>query len=230
MSDTVTEIRQRLFELADSEYKDFHKGLIPGYPEDRIIGVRTPALRKYAAEAAKLDCIGDFLADLPHKYYDENNLHAFIISRTRDFDTSIAQVEAFLPYIDNWATCDCWAPKAFDKHTEELLPFIKKWLTSDHVYTVRYAIGALMRFYLDQRFRPEYCELVAGVKSEEYYINMMIAWYFATALAKQYDTAVTCMTERRLSPWVHNKTIQKAVESYRIPPETKAYLKTLKLK
>ena len=230
MSDITKEIEKRLFELADPAYKDFHKNLVPGYNTERIIGVRTPPLRKLAGEFAKHPGIGEFITELPHKYYEEDNLHAFIISRTKDFERSVAEVEAFLPYIDNWATCDCWAPKAFSNHTDELLPFIKKWLTSGHVYTVRYAIGTLMRLYLDDKFKPEYCELVSAVTSEKYYINMMIAWYFATALAKQYDTAVTYLTEKRLSKWVHNKTIQKAVESYRITDETKAYLRTLRIK
>ena len=230
MDDITAEIEGRLFELADPEYKEFHKHLMPGYSEDAIIGVRTPPLRKLAAEFAKRPEIAGFISSLPHRYYEENNLHAFIISRTKDFDRSIAEAEAFLPYIDNWATCDCWAPKAFSAHTDELIPYIRKWLRSEHSYTVRYAIGTLMRFYLDEHFKPEYCELVSSVISEEYYINMMIAWYFATALAKQYDTAISYLTDKRLPLWVHNKTIQKAVESFRISNGTKAYLKTLRLK
>ena len=230
MSDIIGYIRQRLFELEDRKYKAFQLGLMPGYSDEQVIGVRTPALRKLAAELYRREDIGEFLSALPHGFYEENNLHAFVIARTADLDTALAQTEAFLPYIDNWATCDCWAPKAFAKHTDELLPHIKRWLLSEHTYTVRYAIGTLMRFYLDEHFKPEYCELAASVHSEEYYINMMIAWYFATALAKQYDTAVTYLTERRLLPWVHNKTIQKAVESYRISDGTKQYLKTLRIR
>lgn len=230
MNKITEEIENRLCELADPEYKEFHSKLLPGYDADKIIGVRTPALRKLAAEYAKHKKIDTFLSELPHRYYDEYNLHAFIISRTKDFTRSISEVEALLPYIDNWATCDCWSPAAFKKNTDRLLTYIRKWLGSDHTYTVRYAICALMRYYLDDEFRPEYCELVSSVRSEEYYINMMIAWYFATALAKQYDTAVTYLTEKRLSVWVHNKAIQKAVESLRISSETKDYLKTLRIR
>ena len=230
MNGIIKEIEARLFELADPEYKEFHKHLIPGYDEDAIIGVRTPALRKLSNEFAGRPEIADFISALPHRYYEENNMHAFIISSTKDFDKAIAETEAFLPYIDNWATCDCWAPKAFASHTDELLPYVKKWLRSDHTYTVRYAIGMLMKFCLDEHFKPEYCELVSSVISDEYYINMMSAWYFATALAKQYDTAVTFLTGKKLPVWVHNKTIQKAVESYRISDETKAYLRTLRIK
>ena len=230
MSSVTEEIEARLFELADLKYKDFHKNLVPGYNTDRIIGVRTPQLRKLAGEFVKHPDINIFLSELPHKYYDEDNLHAFIISRTKDFERSIAEVEAFLPYIDNWATCDCWSPKAFATHTDDLVPYIRKWIRSDHTYTVRYAIGLLMGLYLNEHFKAEYCDLVSSVISEEYYINMMIAWYFATALAKQYDTAITYLTDKRLSRWVHNKTIQKAVESFRIPDETKTYLKTLRIK
>lgn len=229
MNNAAKDIEKRLFELADPEYKEFHLRLLPGYRADAVIGVRTPPMRKLASEFAKRPDINDFISELPHRYYEENNLHAFIISRTKDFDLSIAQTEAFLPYIDNWATCDCWIPKAFSAHTDELFPYIEKWIRSEHTYTVRYAIGTLMKLYLDEHFKPEYCSLVSSVISDEYYIKMMIAWYFATALAKQYSTAITYLTERKLSAWVHNKTIRKAVESFRISDETKTYLKTLRL-
>ena len=230
MSKVTEELQARMFELADEGYKEFHKGLIPGYDTDRLIGVRTPALRKLAGEFAKRPDIGEFLRELPHKYYEENNAHGFIISKTKDFGLAVKQTEAFLPYIDNWATCDCWAPKVFAKHTDELLPHITNWLASDHTYTVRYGIGTLMRFYLDENFKPEYCEAVASVSSDEYYIKMMIAGYFATALAKQYDTAVRYLEEKKLSEWVQNKTIQKAVESFRIDDKTKDYLRSLRIK
>ncbi|MGM9935970.1 MAG: DNA alkylation repair protein, partial [Candidatus Ornithomonoglobus sp.] len=172
--------------------------------------------------------IRDFLNDLPHTYYEENNLHAFIVARIKDYETALAETKRFLPYIDNWATCDMFTPEVFRKNTEKLLPEIYEWIKSPHTYTVRYAIGLLMQLYLDDNFDESCMSLAASVRSEEYYVNMMIAWYFATALAKQYDAAIVYLTENRLDKWTHNKTIQKAVESNRIAPETKAYLKTLK--
>ena len=230
MNDLINEIEARLFELADPEYKAFHQKLMPGYAEDRIIGVRTPLLRKLANELSKRKNINEFIDSLPHRYYEENNLHAFIISKNKNLESSILEVQAFLPYIDNWATCDCWAPKSFEKNTDKLLPYIKSWLASPHTYTVRYALGTLMRFYLDKDFKPEYLEIATKIRSEEYYINMMLAWYFATALAKQYNSTIPYLTDHKLSEWVHNKTIQKAIESYRISDETKQYLKTLRIK
>ena len=230
MSEIFTIIREKLFELRDEEYKAFHAKLIPTVPPENIIGVRTPVLRKYAKEMRKDPQIGGFLADLPHKYYDENNLHGFIIEQIKDYGDCLAAVETFLPYIDNWATCDMMAPKVFEKHTEELITPIHKWIASEDTYTIRFAMNMLMRFYLDEEFKPEYLELVSGVESEEYYVNMMIAWYFATALAKQYEAALPYLKERRLSVWTHNKTIQKACESNRITAEQKAYLRGLKCK
>ncbi len=226
------EIRARLFALQDTKYRDFQEKLIPGIAPGSMIGVRTPELKKLAKEYQKQEPpgkIGEFLADLPHTYFDENQLHAFLISGIRDFDECITETERFLPYVDNWATCDQLNPKTFQKHKKELLPYVRKWLRSDRTYTVRFAIGKLMQHFLDDAFDPEYPELVAGIRSEEYYIKMMIAWYFATALAKQYDAALPYLEQRRFDPWTHNKTIQKAIESYRITPEQKEYLRSLRI-
>lgn len=224
------EIRQRLFELQDVSYRDFQVKLIPTVETESMIGVRTPALRKLAREYGKREDIGEFLQDLPHRYFDENQLHAFIISGIKDFETCIMYVEKFLPYVDNWATCDQMSPTVFKKKRQELLPYIREWMKSDRTYTVRFGIGMLMQHYLDEDFDPSYPEMVAGIKSEEYYISMMIAWYFATALAKQYDTVLPYIEEKRLDSQTHNRAIQKAVESYRITQEQKAYLKTLKIR
>ena len=224
------EIRQRLFELQDVSYRDFQVKLIPTVETESMIGVRTPALRKLAREYGRREEIGVFLQDLPHKYFDENQLHAFIISGIKDFETCIMYVEKFLPYVDNWATCDQMSPTVFKKKRQELLPYIREWMKSDRTYTVRFGIGMLMQHYLDEDFDPSYPEMVAGIKSEEYYISMMVAWYFATALAKQYDTILPFIEEKRLDSQTHNRAIQKAVESYRITQEQKAYLKTLKIR
>lgn len=224
------EIRQRLFELQDVSYRDFQVKLIPTVETESMIGVRTPALRKLAREYGKREDIGEFLQDLPHRYFDENQLHAFIISGIKDFETCIMYVEKFLPYVDNWATCDQMSPTVFKKKRQELLPYIREWVKSDRTYTVRFGIGMLMQHYLDEDFDPSYPEMVAGIKSEEYYISMMIAWYFATALAKQYDTILPFIEEKRLDSQTHNRAIQKAIESYRITQEQKAYLKTLKIR
>jgi len=224
------EIRRRLFELQDLKYKEFTCKLIPTIDPDTVIGVRTPELRKLAKEYARTPQADEFQAALPHKYYEENNIHGFLIENIKDYDRAIQAMEAFLPFIDNWATCDSISPKVFKKHLPELYEKIKIWLKSDRTYTVRFGIGMLMSFYLDDSFREEMPALVAGIRSEEYYINMMIAWYFATALAKQHDAAMPFLEERRLDKWTHNKAIQKAIESYRISEETKAYLRTLKIK
>lgn len=222
---TTQDIRQRLFALQDEKFRDFHSKLIPTVPPDSIIGVRTPELRKLAKEVGTEPA---FLSDLPHKYYDENQLHALIISGIKDFDECTARLEEFLPFVDNWATCDQMSVKIFKKHTQQLLPFVKKWLDSGHTYTVRYGVGCLMNYYLDSEFSPEYMEIVANIRSNEYYINMMIAWYFATALAKQYSEAMKYIDQHRLDDWTHRKAIQKAIESYRITDEQKKYLRTLK--
>ena len=226
---TREKIIEELLEQQDKEYRDFQRKLIPTVAPDRIIGVRTPVLRKMAKEMTKQEDTKDFLDTLPHLYFEENQLHALILSEEKDFERCIAGTEPFLPYMDNWATCDQMVPKVFKKHTDELLFYIQKWIASDHTYTVRFAVGMLMRFYLDEKFEPEYLEMVAAVKSGEYYVRMMVAWYFATALAKQYNAALVFLEEKRLEPWTHNKTIQKSVESYRIDEEKKAYLRSLKV-
>ena len=223
-------IREELFALQDLKYKEFHKRLIPTIDEDTIIGVRIPALRALVKEFSATEEAAEFMKELPHPYYEENNVHAFLIEKIKDYDTCIRELDKFLPYVDNWATCDSMAPKVLKKHLPELMDKIKEWLASDQIYTVRYGIGLLMKFYLDEAFEEKYLQMVADVQSEEYYINMMIAWYFATALAKHYEKALSYLEEQKLDVWAHNKTIQKAVESHRITPEQKAYLKTLKRK
>ena len=224
------DIRKKLFEMQDLKYKEFHARLIPTITPELIIGVRTPELRKFGRELFKSSEGLEFIKDLPHKYYDENNLHAFILENIRDYSDALKETERFLPHIDNWATCDLFLPKAFKKNTDKLLPEIHKWIKSNHTYTVRYAVGLLMRLYLDDKFSEEFPAAVAAVKSDEYYINMMLAWYFATALAKQFDSVIPYLTENRLDTWVRNKTIQKAIESNRISGDTKAYLRTLKIR
>lgn len=225
-----TSIAEQLFALQDKKYQAFQSKLMPTIPPETVIGVRTPLVRNLAKELAGTPQAADFLRCLPHEYYEENNLHAFLLERIRNYDTALAETEHFLPYIDNWATCDCFCPKVFAKHKAELLVSIRQWLQSDKIYTVRYAMGMLMRYYLDEEFRSEYLAWVAGVHSEEYYLNMMRAWYFATALAKQPDAALPWLLERRLDVWTHNKTIQKAVESYRISPEMKQQLRELRIR
>ena len=227
---TVEGIRERLFELQDEKYRDFQQGLIPSVEQKEFIGIRTPALRKLAKELYKAGDLDEFFKDLPHKYFDENQLHAFAISEIKDFDECMKALEEFLPFVDNWATSDQMSPKVFKKNKEELLSHIKKWLKSDHTYTVRFGIGMLMQHFLDEDFDISYPEMVAQIRSDEYHINMMIARYFATALAKQYESILPFIEEKRLSPWTHNKAIQKSVESYRITDEQKTYLRRLKIK
>lgn len=222
------EIQKELFANQDTAYRDFQAKLIPTLKSGAMIGVRTPKLRKMAKQYAKHEDISTFLEALPHAYFDENQLHAFIISERKDFAQCMAELIRFLPFIDNWATCDQLSPKIFKRHHKELLPHISEWLVSDLTYTVRFGIGMLMEHFLDEDFDLRYPDAVAGLRSEEYYINMMIAWYFATALAKQYEAVLPFFENNRLAPWTHNKAIQKAVESLRITPEQKAYLKNLK--
>ena len=225
---TNIEIREKLLSLSDEKYRDFQSKLMPSVDKSRVIGVRTPVLRSFCRELYKSAEYKTFMSDLPHKYYEEDNLHALLIDKIKSFDECVAEIEKLLPYMDNWATCDMLRPKVLKSEPEKLLSCIYKWLCSDKVYTVRYGIGCLCSFYLDENFCSSQLTRVAEIKSEEYYINMMIAWYFATALAKQYDSTVVFLEERKLSSWVHRKTIQKAVESYRISDETKAYLRRLK--
>ncbi len=224
------EIRKELFGLSDPSYRDMQIKIIPTADPERVIGVRTPALRDLAKRIIKRGDVKDFLCDLPHRFFDEDQLHAFVISEIKEFDRCIEAVEEFLPYIDNWATCDQLSPKVFGKNLKELEAYIYRWIKSDKTYTVRFGTGMLMRYFLDENFDPKYPETVAAIRSEEYYVNMMSAWYFATALAKQYDAVLPFIEDRRLDRWVHNKSIQKALESYRITPEQKDRLRSLKIK
>lgn len=230
MTDIEKRVQARLFELQDLAYRDFHSKLMPTVPKEKIIGVRVPELRKFAKEFGKTTDASEFLKILPHKYYEEDNLHAFLTEQIKDFDECVSALDSFLLYVDNWATCDMMSPKVFKNNTEKLLPKIEEWLISDYVYQVRFAIGMLMKFYLDENFDERYLHLVASVKSDEYYINMMIAWYFATALAKQWEKTVPYIENEVLDKWTHNKAIQKSVESYRITDEKKEYLKKYKIK
>lgn len=224
------EIREELFRLQDEKYRDFQRPLIPSIPPEKVIGVRTPALRQYAKRLSKNGDADAFLKELPHQYFEEDQLHSFLISEIKDYERCMEEVERFLPYVDNWATCDQLSPKIFQKQKSGLLEHIREWIRSDHTYTIRFGVGMLMRHFLDDGFQPEFPEMAAAIRSEEYYVNMMIAWYFATALAKQYDAILPFIEERRLSAWTHNRAIQKAIESRRITPEQKAYLKSLKIK
>ena len=226
----MTEIQKLLFDRQDPAYRAFQSKLMPTVDPETVIGVRTPALRRLAKELAKTPAAEDFLHQLPHRYYEENNLHGLLISSIPDNDAAVAALEEFLPYVDNWATCDLLSPKAFRTHPPELPEQIRRWVENERPYTVRFGLGMLLSFYLDEEFRPEYLDLAAGLRRDEYYVKMMVAWYFATALAKQYQAALPYVEEHRLDRWTHNKTIQKAVESYRITPEQKAYLRSLRWK
>ena len=220
-------ITDRLFELQDTGYRDFQIRLMPDVPKEKVIGVRTPALRKLAKELAGTEEAAAFILQLPHKYYEEDNLHTFLICEMKDYDDCMAEVERFLPYIDNWATCDCFTPKVFKKHRAEVYEKIKQWLGSAETYTVRFGIVTLMD-YLKTDFEKQMLSLVADIRSEEYYINMATAWYFSMALVWQYNAALPYLTEERLDKWTHNKSIQKATESRQIDDKTKEYLRTLK--
>lgn len=226
----MTEIEKRLFELQDEKYRDFQVKLIPTVDPAAVIGVRTPELRKLAKELLKRDDTDAFLDVLPHDYFDENQLHAFMLSGMKDYGRCMAGVCEFLPFIDNWATCDQLSPKVFSKNKDDLLVHIKEWLQSEETYTIRFAVGMLMEHFLGDEYEAVYPEMVAAIRSDEYYVNMMRAWYFATALAKQYDSAIGFIENKKLDKWTHNKAIQKSVESYRITPEQKAYLRSLKIK
>ena len=214
--------------MQDIQYRDFQTKLIPGYATDTMIGVRTPELRKYAKVLLKNGDASAFLSELPHVYFDENQLHAFLISEMKDYQNVLAELRRFLPFVDNWATCDQLSPKVFKKHTAELIGEIRGWMASEHTYTIRFGIGVLMQHYLNEHFQPEYLTWAADVQSDEYYVNMMRAWYFATALAKQYEATIPLLEQQKLDTWTHNKTIQKACESFRVSDAQKHYLKTLK--
>lgn len=226
----MSNIVNDLFKMQDIEYRDFQVKLIPTADINSFIGIRTPNLRKYAKELVKNNDYASFLENLPHKYFDENQLHAFIISELKDYDECITCINRFLPYVDNWATCDQMSPKIFKKRLDELLREIKKWISSKDTYTIRFGIRMLMQYYLDDKFESEYLEWISSIKSEEYYVNMMIAWFFATALAKQYESTIPFIENKKLDKWTHNKAIQKSIESYRILQNQKEYLKKLKIK
>ena len=221
--------QELLFQLQDKGYRDFQSKLIPTIPVETIIGVRIPAIRKLAKEYGKDPESVEFLKQLPHTYYDENILHALLVAEIKDYEVCVKEVERFLPYVDNWAVCDIYSPNVFRKNKDKLIDKIREWTASDHLYTCRFGVEMLMTHFLDEDFRVEYLEIPAAVHSEEYYVNMMIAWFYATALAKQWDAAVGYIEKKCLDPWTHNKTIQKARESYRITREQKEYLKTLKV-
>lgn len=222
-------IQDTLFSMQDIPYREFQARLIPGYAPDNMIGVRTPALRRFARELLKSGEAAGFLSDLPHRYFDENQLHAFLISEMKDYRSVLDALERFLPYVDNWATCDQLSPKVFRKHPAELIHEISRWMGSDHTYTIRFGIRMLMQYYLNEQFRPEYLEWTAAVQSGEYYVNMMRAWYFATALAMQYDAALPYLEQQKLDAWTHSKTIRKAIESFRITDAQKQHLRSLRL-
>ena len=221
------DIKEELFKLKDEKYKEFQSKLFPTLDSNTIIGVRTPVLKKLSKKLIKEKDLS-FLNELPHKYFDENQLHAFIISEIKDYNECLKYINLFLPYIDNWATCDQLSPKVFKKNLDDLIKQIKKWIKSSETYVVRFGIGMLMQYYLGDNFKEEYFALVLNVKSEEYYVNMMRSWYFATALAYQYDITIKIIEENKLDVWTHNKTIRKAIESNRITNEQKDYLRTLK--
>lgn len=223
-----TDLYQKLYDLQDLKYRGMQIKIIPNLNPESIVGVRTPELRNMAKESLKTGDYKEFLKELPHKYFEENQMHAFIISGIKDLNECLEELERFLPYVDNWATCDQMSPKIFKKHKGELLTHIKEWIRSDQTYTIRFGVGMLMEHFLDEDYDPQYPEMVAGIRSEEYYVNMMIAWYFATALAKQYESVLPFLEKKRLDDWTHNKAIQKCVESRRITEEQKKYLKTLK--
>ena len=218
----------RLNEEKDSEYKKFQAKLVPNIPPESIVGVRTPQIRKIAKEVFISDQRDEFLNDLPHKYYEENLIHFFVLAQIKDFDECVKAVEIFLPYIDCWPVSDQATPAVFKKNHQKLLPYIKKWISSQHIYTARFGIRMLMNEFLGEDFKEEYLELAASKKGEDYYLKMMIAWYFATALAKRYDESISYIENRRLDEWVHKKAIQKAVESCRVTDEHKEYLKSLR--
>ncbi len=223
------DLHKKLYSLQDLKYRDMQTKIIPTISPESIIGVRTPELKTIAKDILKDGNYKDFLEELPHKFFEENQLHAFLISGIKDLKECMEELEKFLPYVDNWATCDQMSPKIFRKHKDVLLTHINEWIKSEETYTVRFGVGMLMEHFLDDDYDPQYPEMVAGIRSEEYYVNMMLAWYFATALAKQYESIIPYIEQKRLADWTHNKAIQKSVESRRITEEQKIYLKSLKV-
>ncbi len=227
---SLTEIQKKLNMVKESSYRDFTAKLIPEISKDEILGVRVPLLKIMAKEIFLQGDYERFLKELPHKYHEENLLHGFIIGNIKEYEKALRLTEEFLPYVNNWAVCDSLRPASFRKNKSSMLKCIKKWVKSGHIHTIRFGVEMLMYYFLDEDFDSSYLEIPATIKSEEYYVNMMIAWFYATALAKRYDETLPYLENKRLSPWVHNKTIQKAVESYRITPEKKEYLKLLKIR
>ena len=228
--EVIPKVQQDLFAMQDLEYRDFHAKLMPTVDKDSVIGVRVPMLRAYAKKFGKTEEAKQFLEILPHQYYEENNLHGLLIDQMKDYELCIEELIRFLPYINNWATCDILSVKAVKGHLDSYIKNIYQWLESDYTYTIRFGINMLMRYYLEEEFKLEYPGKVAAIRSEEYYVNMARAWYFATALAKKYDQVLPFLEEQKMDVWTHNKTIQKAIESYRITPEQKEYLRTLKIR
>lgn len=226
----MTPIQEKLFELQDLKYRDFHSKLMPTVSKEKIIGVRVPELRKFAKEFNKSDLKTDFLNTLPHEYYEEDNLHAFLIEQIKDFDECISALDSFLLFVNNWATCDMMTPKVLGKNPEKLYKKIEEWAKSEHTYTVRFAIVTLMKFFMDEHLDKKHLSLLLSIKSDEYYINMAIAWYLATALSSNWDLVIPYIENGKFDKWIHNKAIQKAIESYRITKEQKEYLKKLKIK
>ena len=226
----MTELQNRLFAMQDETYRQFMQKLLPTVDLERIIGIRTPQLRQFSKEFAREPQAMTFLTQLPHTYYEEDNLHAYLVAAMKDFEQVMAYTEEFLPYIDNWATCDVFSPKVFQKYPEQLYPRLLSWMTSERTYTVRFGIVRLMEYYLNEQFQPEMLERVAAIHTDEYYINMAVAWYFSIALIKQAEATLPYIEQHLLDRWVHNKTIQKAVESYRIEDSMKTYLKSLRRK
>ena len=227
--EVIPKVQQDLFTMQDLKYRDFHAKLMPTVEKESVIGVRVPVLRTYAKKFGKTEEAKQFLKILPHQYYEENNLHGLLIEQMKDYELCIEELERFLPHIDNWETCDLLAVRTVKNHLNSYIKKIDRWLESEHIYTIRFGINMLMRYYLEEEFKLEYPGKVAAIRSEEYYVNMMIAWFFATALAKQWDAAIPYLQNPVLEPWTHNKTIQKARESFRITPEQKEYLKTLRV-
>ena len=227
----MTIIQEKLFALQDLKYKDFHAKLVPTMNPDRIIGVRTPALKKVVKELSKEDYVEEFLNVLPHQYYEEDNVHGGLLNlRYKDIHELLGRLDVFLPYVDNWATCDGLSPKLFRKYPELVFEKVQEWIKRDETYVRRFAIKTLMDFYMEDAFRPEHLQMVADSCNDEYYVKMMVAWYFSVALVKQYDAAISYIESHKLEPWTHNKSIQKAVESFRVSDEKKAYLKTFRVK
>ncbi len=227
---TVKELQKLLFEYEDKKYADFGAKLIPNLPRESFIGIRSPEYKNIVKRIKDDPVIPEFLASLPHTYHEENCLHVALINKMKDFDQCLAELEKFMPYINNWAVNDGLNPACFKKHRPELIAYVQKWISSEATYTRRCGMKILMANYLDQDFKPQYLDLPADLRSTEYYVNMMTAWLFAEALVKQWDSAIKFIEGHRLDAWTHNKAIQKACESFRVSDEKKEYLRSLKIR